>query len=535
MKMKRIWWGFLMIAAVALAGCGGGSGGSGSSSLQDMLDTVTEERDTARASVAELTTMLTEANAEAMRLQGLLDAAPSGADATELQTKLDDANAMVATLTTDLATANAELTEIREKTAGTMAKAMRDDRIAREVRVGDSIRSDAVRVASATARRFPTEAVSGVLDVLTVKRDAAGMVTIDVNGVDADNDVYDGGEVTAGSGAWTSALLTKTDADTEAQDVVAFYTDIAAPSDKKFTNQYDQTTVLDNILNVAAEAATARFKLVMSSGFPSDPSTTWVYDGSQAGRSKSVAGTFDGVAGQYTCTAASCTVSTNTMGRLSDSLLGWRFTPNSPNTATVKDPDTGYAYFGWWLNKPKKNTDPHSVDVFAGGTNVAPVVIELEGNATYSGPASGKYATKTFSAGAQTDAGVGHFTANANLTAKFGADNVAGLISGSVSGFVLDDTDSSTASAWRVVLEQTSIQTTGRFGGKTEVDFGAGLSKNDDADEVEAHPGSWQGSFYGPGATSVALDKRHPSTVAGTFDAEMTNAAVIGGFGATKN
>ena len=49
MKMKRIWWGFLMIAAVAfLAGCGGGGGGSGSSSLQDMLDAVTEERDTAR-------------------------------------------------------------------------------------------------------------------------------------------------------------------------------------------------------------------------------------------------------------------------------------------------------------------------------------------------------------------------------------------------------------------------------------------------------------------------------------------------------
>ena len=32
----------------------------------------------------------------------------------------------------------------------------------------------------------------------------------------------------------------------------------------------------------------------------------------------------------------------------------------------------------------------------------------------------GKYATKTFTAGVQTDAAVGHFTATAKLTAKFG-------------------------------------------------------------------------------------------------------------------
>ena len=48
------------------------------------------------------------------------------------------------------------------------------------------------------------------------------------------------------------------------------------------------------------------------------------------------------------------------MGKLHDARLNWRFTPNSPNTATVKEPDAVYTWFGWWLNKPEKNTDPHS-------------------------------------------------------------------------------------------------------------------------------------------------------------------------------
>ena len=28
----------------------------------------------------------------------------------------------------------------------------------------------------------------------------------------------------------------------------------------------------------------------------------------------------------------------------------------APLTATVKDPDAAYAYFGWWLDKPEVNT-----------------------------------------------------------------------------------------------------------------------------------------------------------------------------------
>ena len=30
----------------------------------------------------------------------------------------------------------------------------------------------------------------------------------------------------------------------------------------------------------------------------------------------------------------------------------------APLTATVKDPDAAYAYFGWWLDKPEDMVRP---------------------------------------------------------------------------------------------------------------------------------------------------------------------------------
>ena len=196
----------------------------------------------------------------------------------------------------------------------------------------------------------------------------------------------------------------------------------------------------------------------------------------------------------------------------------------------MKDPDTGYAYFGWWLNKPEDVAGVHVVEVFAGGTNgVTDLAEEIVGNATYSGPAAGKYVTKTFSAGPQTDAGVGHFTANANLTARFGtADIVGTTIDGSITGFELDDGSNP---GWTVkLLGKDNIAMDGAmdgaFTGTTEVNFGGGFTAGDTS------AGMWQGAFYGADPDD---NTKAPDAVAGTFDAVTENAAVIGGFGATKN
>ena len=236
-------------------------------------------------------------------------------------------------------------------------------------------------------------------------------------------------------------------------------------------------------------------------------------------------GTYRGIPGTYTCkTNQGCSISMDDKGKVV--IRGddeFTFVPTN-QVATYDDPDAAYAYFGWWLNKPAKAGDPHMVEVFSGGTNMhaADVNNAIEGTATYAGPAAGKYVTRTFQAGVHSDSGVGHFTAKANLTAKFGEDNEAGTIGGSVTGFVLDDT---TAASWKVTLEDAMLNdNTATFSGMSEVDFGGGATDGD------TPAGAWQGSFYDDGAT----DADAPSTVAGTFDAVTVNASVIGGFGATK-
>ena len=157
---------------------------------------------------------------------------------------------------------------------------------------------------------------------------------------------------------WNSVTLTKTDAVDEDTDTVVLYTDIAAPADKLLTVQY-LPTVLDDALLMGTVGKVA------SSGFPSTPDTDWEYTGLEDGRAITVAGTFDGVPGNYVCTVTPCEVMTDAKGKLLPS-ENWRFTPMSPLTATVKVPDANYAYFGWWLNKPKDNTGSHTVEVFAG-------------------------------------------------------------------------------------------------------------------------------------------------------------------------
>ena len=182
--------------------------------------------------------------------------------------------------------------------------------------------------------------------------------------------------------------------------------------------------------------------------------------------------------------------------------------------------------FGWWLNKPEDNTVTHMTEVFAGAVGAAAnVTVEIEGNATYVGPAAGKYATKSFTAGVQTDAGVGHFTASATLTAKFGTALVddqgnAGTINGMVNGFELDD---GTSQTWSVKLEDAPLSTGGNdFTGVSEATFGP----------TSKVMGVWAGSFFNDADTTD--DTNAPGTVVGTFSAASANASLLGAFGATK-
>ena len=523
MKMKRLVWGFFTIAAVALlAGCGGGGGTSlmvgGERATQAAIDALQAEADAAGGALMALQTALgADSTSEAdlttavTTLEDMRDAYKKMA--ADAQTVVDAALGDDATgdLVKDVGTLASAYQQAADDREEAREEAMMADRMAREAQLRLAIADNRV----GTAVKNTPDAPSGVTAV-TATRDAAGMVNIDVNGTATD--AYTGGSVSASSSAWTPATLTKTNAVAQSQDTVMIYTDIEAPADMLLTTKYGDD--LDDVLGDVD-----RGKLAMSDLFPTGKSNSLSYGG-DSGNAATLLGTFDGVPGVFSCEAsAGCTLSTDADGELEASTEDdWRFIANMPNSATVKDPDTAYAYFGWWLNKPDTLTDAHDVEVFAGGTTDHDVAVTnaMTGTATYSGPAAGMYITKDFSAGAQTDAAYGSFTANASLTADFSNDSTPGTIQGSISGFMLDDT--TPASSWRVMLEEVTLTTSSDFNGTSEANFGAGFTSD--------NAGTWQGSFYAGGGT--ADPDAQPGTVAGTFDAVTDSAAVIGGFGATK-
>ena len=431
------------------------------------------------------------------------------------KTMLDTAKADLATVTGERDTARTDLDEFKKIAVDLLAAGALKDRIARASRVQAAIMVQAAILNDAKV------APPGV--AVTAKRSVAGAVTVDVNG--GDDDVYEGGETTAGSGAWNSVVMTTTDAD-ESTNTLVIYTDIEAPADVAFNKQYLLADRQD-ILNEAN-----RVKLAQSDSFPIGLTEIKFFGGTGAeasGNPESFAGMFDGVPGTYECTstaAVGCSLMTNAKGELQMSAM-WTFSPNN-NLVTVKDPDDFYTYFGWWLNKPKLNTASHDVAVFTGGTATAAEVTDaIEGTARYSGPAAGKYVTKTFTAGVQNEAGVGHFNATTNLTAKFGNAIETGTISGAVTSFILDDV---TAVPWKVTLESAVLTNAATFSSTTEVNFGGGITTT--PDDQEGHAGAWGGTFY-----DLATDAADaPNTVIGTFDAATDdgNANVIGAFGAMK-
>ncbi len=177
-----------------------------------------------------------------------------------------------------------------------------------------------------------------------------------------------------------------------------------------------------------------------------------------------VDGTFDGAPGTFRC-LTDCS-STND-GKGSPIKLGgvWNFEPDE--NAMVSTPDGTYLYFGWWVSKNSDN-EPTAASAFAGtvgsvlaastsivygwgGGNTLPGADDgLTGAATYTGAAVGKYAYRDISGGT---AHGGHFTANAELKAKFGATTAAGNgVTGTIDNFILND--GANNADWEVTLNR---------------------------------------------------------------------------------
>ena len=245
-------------------------------------------------------------------------------------------------------------------------------------------------------------------------------------------------------------------------------------------------------------------------------------------------GMFDGAPGTYTCVSM-CTLSTNMDSQLNVVGGTWYFTPEDERDP-VSVPDSDYVHFGYWMNESEENDQPVIMAAaIAGGTDESPIgdVQSLEGEASYTGAATGLYVIRTFTLDGEVQNRTGgQFTADAMLTAYFGGDDVAVnkhySIDGSIKDFV-DRHGRAIDPSWSVELKAAPFGT----------QQGAMLERKTVGDP-DADAGKWSSRFFGP----VALDSDDttpdnqstlPSAVAGTFDAQFTNGAVIGSFGAEKD
>ena len=246
-------------------------------------------------------------------------------------------------------------------------------------------------------------------------------------------------------------------------------------------------------------------------------------------------GYYDGAPGQYRCTGA-CSSTNDGTGSPSVLAGTWHFKPDSG--AMVHQPDANYLYFGWWLNKDKDGK-PMAASSFAGvvgavaGDGTAALTTApdaLTGSATYNGHAAGKYAMSNVLDG--TGEG-GHFTADATLTAKFGANGAPN--NGGVSGKIDNFMAGGEAKPWSVELKHAGWDSgAATFGGSGNEAMTVWSINGNKAPES----GGWSGTVYDekPGAAPDGDGSDVPTTVTGRFYSEFsTIGRMVGAFGADND
>ena len=337
-------------------------------------------------------------------------------------------------------------------------------------------------------------------------------------------------------------------------EVVIVSTDIDAPTATAFamvTGQMLNASADDDAdTNEALTVTEANLALVMSAAFfaaGTDSGVTHDFNavvmdvaGTPDRDAASVPGTYNGAMGTYTCSGGmDCTVSVDDEGMLTAISDGWIFTPAMGATSDVADAD--YLRYGFWLQKTADEDGAvtyNEVETFADSMGVLGAVTSaatnsVTGTATYEGGATGVYVhSEINSDGSPVATTAGHFKADASLTAHFSGGGVAAdlhnTVTGTIDTFALSGEEEN---AWSVALKGV-INNDG-----TVPDSGP--------DSGTANGGGAEGEFNATfhGSTAVydhdmdaATDmiNRQPSSVVGEFNADFSNGAVAGGFGARK-
>ena len=362
-----------------------------------------------------------------------------------------------------------------------------------------------------------------------------------------------GGNFTTGSGAPSISGFTartyKRQVGVSGEQTVFLYTNIQAAGTRAFWKEHG--------LEVAAGAEGQTANSPTPTGAAQFVGTVPADSTMAAG--VRVSGTYDGVAGTFTCEISACeglrsgiTLTALVTGR--DALTGmrsfggggsWSFKPSSINGGIRQQEDTEHLYFGIWVEEPNVASSDHGYEyIMGGGDNTFAEVdrVGLPGTASFRGGAIGKYVTRNQ---VGENARIGSFTAAADFTATFGGSPT---LEGRLTNF---RDGSQTLSGWSVHLggggvgsatNEPAIFDAGTITAQAATALIGGVSAN----------GGWDATLYGntnhlldhdPTATPNPRDlvkyplARYPvadlAGMVGNFYASSDNAALAGAFAAT--
>ena len=326
-------------------------------------------------------------------------------------------------------------------------------------------------------------------------------------------------------GDWSGTEFTVTDG----SDHVVVYTNVEAPKDMLFADWVGLTpdvTLANGAVTITGtntgHVQGAVFQIA-SGDRPHKPNRD--LDGNGTPDAFVTSGTFGGAPGVFTCpTTTACT--STALGNNMTNLAGgtWTFTPNAG--AMAKVPDSDYQQFGWWLHQEVSGN--YRVDTFfSGPPSTALSIAGLQGTATYTGKAAGKYAV--YNAGTASG---GAFTADAVLTADFSDQTAPGTLSGTVDNFQGGDD----MGDWKVELKERTLTAEGGLAELTE-DRATTLWTMNDIKPTQDDPSTsvWSAQLHSPVAAGAELAGT-PLAVTGEFAATYgPTGRMAGAFGANRS
>ena len=416
-------------------------------------------------------------------------------------------------------------------------------------------------------------------------RDSSGVGAVNITGGDKPLTV-DGAKVThAGDTAeikfgaaadgvaadiadWQMSVQTRENEMAKMTDTVVVYHNVDDPTPMAFNVVHPLDRTDENTAPTGDEmAGDEKFSELMLNGKPEAaaalvqftehvPAAGAMTDVADLEQDDTIAGMFDGAAGEYKCINASgCTglviLPEGKIARIAN-VSDFNFEPAAGVMVAV--PDADYLSFGYWVQVTGEGEDMmHGVSAFYSGklpfdddditTNTNAAIMTLMGSAKYDGPATGMFVLKSDVDGdgkGLVPTASGQFTADATLTANFGSDTAADAnafsISGTVNGFEGDGIDET----WELGLNKArlTVASYAANGDITHTNHSNSFSGSTSTGEGGS-PGEWRGQFFGavpdtdPDAAGVQPgDDNYPAGVAGEFNGHFENGHVIGAFGA---